>query len=256
MKNLIQAEFRKLFYLRSSSVYLLTLLGLSLAMGLIFALTTNATQGKAITALSPMDVLSAHMLGVDAANVMLILFVAASISKEFSAKLIHVSLAVTPDRKKFFLGKVITFFILSVAVSVLATSLNYLASQVILAANQMPAVSLQDAAARQFIAGVVMMPVFYAVITAAAAFLFSSGAGAAAFALGVMALPALVKMFSDPVQHVLLPIFPQSAIHSLSGIANEASAESMGIVESAVLLSAWIAATLLAAYLKFRKQDL
>lgn len=256
MKNLIQAEFQKIFFLQSSIVYLLSLIGLSLTAGLLFSLTTNVTQGKAITALSAMDVLSANMLGVDVANIMLILFVSVSISKEFSTKLIHVSLAVTPNRQKFFLGKLIAFLILSIVLSVVVTSLNYWASGLILAVNQMPGISLQDAAVRQFVAGVCAMPVFYAVLTVAAVFIFNHSAGGIAFALGVLALPALINMFSNPIQNLLLPIFPQSALHSLSGIASEGSAESLSVTASLSLLLAWIAATSLAAIVKFRKQDI
>lgn len=106
MINLINAEFKKIFFLKSSRIYLLILIVLSLILGLIFSLTTNVTQGRAITELSPMDVLSANMLGVDLANIMLIVFTAISIAKEFSTKLINISLVITPDRKKFFFDQV------------------------------------------------------------------------------------------------------------------------------------------------------
>lgn len=72
--------------------------------------------------------------------------------------------------------------------------LTYLASQVILTANNMPRVSFQDFAVKQFVLGVIM-PIFYAIITVVAAFLFNSSAGAITFSLGLIVLPALVKMF-------------------------------------------------------------
>src|SRR5690606_28836772 len=143
MRNLIKSEFKKIFFLKSSRVYLLTLIVLSLILGLIFSLTTSVTQGKAITELSSMDVLSANMLGVDLANIMLIIFTAISISKEFSTKFINISLVITPNRKKFFLCKIITFFLLSTAISIVVVILAYLASQVILRVNDMPRVPLQ-----------------------------------------------------------------------------------------------------------------
>ncbi len=256
MRNLIRSEFKKIFFLKSSRIYILTLIVLSLVLGLIFSLTTNVTQGKAITDLSSMDVLSANMLGVDLANIMLIIFTAISISKEFSTKLINVSLVITPNRKKFFLGKIITFFLLSTAISIIVVILAYLASQLILTVNDMPRVTLQDLAVRQFILGVMTMPIFYAIITVAAVFLFNSGAGAITFSLGVMALPALIKMFSNSIQRTLLPVFPQSAIHNLSGLVKEGSAESLGIIGSICLLLAWIIVTSITAIIKFQKQDI
>ena len=201
---------------------------LSLALGLAFSLTTNVTQGKTITELSSMDVLSANMLGTDLANIMLIIFTAVSVSKEFSTRLINVSLAIIPDRRKFFIGKLITFFLLSAAISIVVVLLSYLASRMILTANNMPEVSLQDFTVRRFVLGVMVMPVFYTIITAAAVFLFNGSAGAITFSLGIMILPALVKMFSNTVQRILLPIFPQSAIHSLSGAVKKDSMNHWG----------------------------
>lgn len=102
--------------------------------------------------------------------------------------------------------------------------LIYLASQVILTANNMPRVSFQDFAVKQFVLGVIM-PIFYAIITVVAAFLFNSSAGAITFSLGLIVLPALVKMFPNFIQRILLPIFPQTVIHSLSGLVRKSSAE-------------------------------
>lgn len=255
MKNLIQAEFKKIFFLKSSKTYILALIVASLALGLIFSLTTNVTQGKEIVELSSIDVLSANMLGVDVANIMLITFTAISISKEFSTKLIDVSLTITPNRKRFFLGKLITYFLLSITISIVTVLLIYLTSRLILVANGMPLVSIKDIAVRQFIFGVMVMPVFYTIITVATTFLFNNSSGAITFTIGVMAIPALVKMFSDSIQKILLPIFPQSAIHSLSGAVEKGSFESLEVFTSICLLLIWIAVTFIAANIKFQKQD-
>lgn len=256
MKNLIRAEFKKLFFLKSSKVYILTLIVSSLVLGMIFSTTTNVTQGKAIIELSSMEVLSANMLGVDLANIMLIIFTAISISKEFSTKLIQVSLTITPNRRRFLGGKIITFFIISVIISIATIILTYLISQVILAVNRMPLVTLKDIAVRQFIFGVMIMPIFYTLIAVAATFIFKSSAGAITFSLAIMGIPALVKMFSESTQKVLLPIFPQSAIHNLSGAVEKGSTESLGIITSICILLAWIAVIILVANFKFEKQDI
>jgi ABC-type transport system involved in multi-copper enzyme maturation permease subunit len=256
MRNLIQAEFKKIFFQKSSKVYMLTLILVSLVLGLIFSLTTSVTQGKAIVELSSMDVLSSNILGVDMANIMLIIFTAMSISKEFTTKLINISLAITPNRKRFYLGKVITFFILSAIISIVIVLLSYSTSQLILAANKMPLVTLRDNAVRQFIIGVMIMPLFYAIITVAATFIFKSSAGAITFSLVVMIIPALVKMFSDSIQRILLPIFPQTAIHSLSGAVEKGSAESIGVINSIIVLLMWVLLTSLVARISFQKEDL
>lgn len=72
----------------------------------------------------------------------------------------------------------------------------------------------------------------------------------------VMVMPALVKMFSESIQKILLPIFPQSAIHSLLGAVERGSAESLGIIASICVLLIWVVLTSLAANIKFQKQDI
>lgn len=235
---------------------MLILIIASLILGLVFSLTTNVTQGKAIIELSSMEVLSANMLGVDLANIMLIIFTAISIAKEFSSKLIDVSLVATPNRKKFFFGKFITYFLISTAISIVVALLTYVASQLILKVNGMPLTSLQDSAVRQFVLGVMVMPIFYGLITVAAAFIFNSSAGAITFSLGIMVIPAFIKMFSDVVQKLLLPILPQSAIHSLTGAVEKGTFEAIGILPSILILLIWLAVVSLAANIRFQKQDI
>ena len=60
-----------------------------------------------------------------------------------------------------------------------------------------------------------------------------------------MALPALIKMFSNPIQRTLLPVFPQSAIHSLAGVVKKALVNHWGTIASMCLLLAWIIMTYL-----------
>lgn len=85
---------------------------------------------------------------------------------------------------------------------------------------------------------------------------FNSSAGAITFLFGVIVIPALVNMFSDSIQKILLPFFPQSAIHSLSGAVEKGSAESLGTFTSICVLLAWIGVTSLAANIKFQNQDI
>ena len=256
MINLIKAETKKIFFLRFSKIYLISVIGASLILGLIFSLTTNVTQGRALTELSPREVISANMLGVDLANIMLIVFTALSISKEFSTGQIYSSLAITPDRKRFFFGKLITYCLLSIIVSILITFLIYLTSQLILLANGMPGVSFQSTGIRQFVSGVSVMPVFYCLLTVGATFIFKSSGGGITFSLGMIALPALIKMFSDVVQKIFLPVLPQSAIHSLSGVVDKGSYDALGVSTSVCILLIWILITSLTAIIKFQKQDI
>lgn len=89
---------------------------------------------------------------------------------------------------------------------------------------------LTDSAILQFMSDVFVMPIFYIIITVAFTFLFKNSAGGITFTLGIMVLPSLVKMFPDSIQRLFLPIFLQSAIHSISGVLEQGSPESLGII--------------------------
>ncbi|MDN6736190.1 MAG: hypothetical protein L0L78_11290, partial [Tetragenococcus koreensis] len=93
MNNILRAEYKKIFFLRFSKMYLLFTIGISLLAGLIFTITTNVTQGKTIQELSVMEVFSANMLGVDFANILFIIFTALTITREITSQTIHTSLA-------------------------------------------------------------------------------------------------------------------------------------------------------------------
>lgn len=255
MRNIIQAEYKKIFFLTFSKVFLTFTIGISLLIGVIFAVTTNVTQGTAITDLSVMEVVSANMLGVDLASILLIIFTALTISREFTAETIYTSLAAVPNRKKLFLGKYLIFFLLSIAVSILTVALTYLSSQLILMVNNMSFASLADSDIRQFVFGVLLMPVFYCLLTVAATILFKNSGGGIAFSIIILAIPALIQMFPDSLQKVFLPILPQSAIHSLSGTAGAESFEATGAITSMTILILWLVITSVLAIFSFRKRD-
>ena len=195
------------------------------------------------------------MLGVDVTAIMLIIFAAVSNTKEFSTKLIHVTLAVTPNRKRLFLSKLITYFLLGTVISLIVTVLTCLAGQLILLVNGRPMVSLADPFLRQFILGTLFMPVFYCILTVAAVFVFRNSGGAITFSLGIMFVPALVKMFSQSIQKIILPLLPQASLHSLSGTASKGSYEILGIGVSILLLFVWIGITSLIGTFQFVRKD-
>ncbi len=256
LKKLIKAEYQKIIFLKFSTTFLGILLITSLAMGLIFSLTTNVTQGKSIAEMNPTDIISASMLGIDVAAIMLIIFTALSISNEFSTKLIHVSLAVTPDRKRFYYSKFLTYCLLAGVISLLVTFTTFFAGQLVLVANGIPMASLKDNSLVQLIIGSAVMPVFYCLLTVAATFIFRSSAGGITFSLVVMFIPALIKMGPENIQKLILPILPQSSLHSLSGIVSENLYELLGNAMSILLLLLWIGITASIGIFQFIRKDI
>lgn len=256
MGRIITAEAKKIVYLNSSRLYLLVTVLASAAFGLLLSMTTRMTTGRSFVDLHPREVLSMNLLGVDLANIMLLVFTAMSINREFSTKSIQVSLAITPARTRLFAAKLITFFGLSLVFSLITVSAAYLVSQSLLAVNQMPLLALTDVGTARMLLGVMVMPAFYCVLTAAAVFLFSSGAGAITFSLCVLAVQALVGLFPEEIQRVLIPFTPQSAIHNLAGMNPPDSWESVGLAVSAAVLLGWAGCTMLAADRRFQRKDI
>src|SRR5690606_15480165 len=143
---------------------------------------------------------------------------------------------------------------LSLLVSIITTLLTFFAGHIILLLNNMTTVSIFDSSLSQFVLGSSIMPVFYCLLTVAATFIFRSSGGGITFSLVIMLIPALINMFPDSIQKLLVPILPQSAIHSLAGTAQVGSFELLGITTSILLLFAWIIITSLIGVIQFERK--
>lgn len=256
MIALIKAEWQKLWFRRFTIIYLCVLTLTSTLLGIVFSLTTNTTEGRALTELTSMEVITANMLGVDAGTILLVIFSALMIANEFSTKCINVSLAITPKRFRFFTAKFITFGILSIVIGIMVTLLTFLSGQIILSGNGMNMVLLSSPELLQLLVGCAVMPIFYCLLTVCLTFLFQSSAGSISFTLGVMLLPAFITWFSAPVQQALLPIMPRSALHSLAGLAEQGTPEELTILSSIIILAIWILLAYIIGVWKFKRRDL
>jgi len=252
---IMKAEWQKLWFRRFTKIYLFLLASTSMLLGIVFSLTTNTTQGRTLSELSSIQVITANLLGIDVGAIMLIIFTAMMIASDFTTKLIHVSLAITPQRLKFFAAKFLTFSILSLGISILITMLTFSSGQVILVANGMTMVSLSDPVVLQLLVGCAIMPVFYCLLTVCLTFFFRSSAGSISFSIGVMLLPALTTWFNDFVQQIVLPILPRAALHSLSGIAEQGTPEALTIFYSVIILALWLLIPYFLGAWNFMKKD-
>jgi ABC-type transport system involved in multi-copper enzyme maturation permease subunit len=255
MRHAIQANLKQILFLRTAKIFLTTIVFVSVLLGALFTLTTNVTQGRTLSELTPMNIFSANMLGVDLGAILLIAFTAITIGREFSTNGIRLTLGATPHRIKFFLGKFITYLLVAGGMSFVMVGLIFGSTQFILAANDQSLLSLGDSEVWQFIVGVFLMPVFYSLMTVAATFLFGSSGGGIVFSLLVMFLPALIRMFTETIQELFLPLFPEIALHNLSGTVATQSLEYIGTTASFLVLGIWLLVTAILAILKFQRQD-
>lgn len=253
MKHFIKADFKKLNYLSSHRNYLIILCLLSISFGLIFLFTIGVTQGKNLTELPAMDVIDISLLGMDVAAIMLIIFTATFISKEFSHVSIHTSLAIMPLRQKFYLSKILFIMILSFIISITLTFIIFGLDQLVLLANNMGTVSLSNQALLSKLIGTVILPLFYSLLSASGTFYLRSAAGGIMFAIGVMFLPAFVKLFPDSFSDMVLILLPEKSLHALTELNTITfNGQLMGAI---LILLAWILISNILGLWKLKKAD-
>lgn len=254
MLRVINAEWQKIFFVRSSRIYLLSAIIGSILIGLTFSLTTQVTQGRALGDLEAIEIISVNILGVDVVTLFVLLFIAVQTGREFHTKSIHCYLSVNPSRRRYFLSKALFFLIFSFAVGVLVAVVTLLDGHllVFLTHKEMPPVGV----VWQFIAGCVVMPVFYSLLTLNATFITRNTASGIVIPSLVMLLPVLTKVLPGSLQFVITPVLPASAIHTLSGIAENSSGEYIGILGALLSLGAWTMFSSLLAICRFQQVDI
>src|SRR5690625_3875916 len=167
MNHVIKADFKKIFYLRGYRLYLLATCLLSIIFGIIFLFTVDLTAGKSLSELSSIEILDVTLLGIDAAAIMLIIFTASFIAKEFVTGSIHSTLAITPARKKLFFYKALFIAVLSLLMTILILGTFFFINQMILSANDLAKLSLLDRIVLLKLFGAIIMPVFYSLLSLA-----------------------------------------------------------------------------------------
>lgn len=252
--RIIVAEWQKIFFLKSSRIYLIFAAMASTMIGLILCLTTRVTQGRTLFELEPMEIISVNMLGVDIWTIFLVLFIAVRVGREFQERTIRSYLLTVPTRSCYFFSKAILFLFIALMIGTVVSLVALMNGRILVAVvhKRMP---LPDTLL-QFLIGCVVMPSFYSLLTVCATFFAGNVAAGIAIPVSVLFLPALVKLFPEMLQSVLIPFLPASAIHTLSGAAEKGSIEYIGTVAAIFVLGVWILVFAAVAIRKFCKKDL
>lgn len=254
MINSIHAEWKKIWFPKSSRLYLLFAIIFSILMGLVFAFTTEITQQRALSELNPMSVIEVNMLGVDVVTILFILFSAVQIGKEFQGKTIQTYLITTPNRTHYFSAKLLTFFLLSFVVGVIVAIITLVNGHLIL-------LSIHDrglpiSGVWRFASGCIAMPLFYVPLTVCATFFSRNISSGIVIPFAVMFLPAVTELLPQSIQEIFIPILPSSAIHTFSGIAQEGSIEYTGILTAFIIIITWSTLTIVMSIWRFRNKDI
>src|SRR5690625_1742828 len=253
MMHLIKTDFKKITFLPGYRNFLIVIFLFSILFGITFLFTIDITQGRKITELSSMEVLDITLLGIDVTAIMLIIFTANVISKEFTTGSIHTALAITPLRRKYFISKIWFITMLSFLVSTTLTCFIFIIDQFVLTIYNLDRLPFFKQTILLKLIGIIIMPVFYSLISAMGAFYMKSASGGITFALGVMFLPALIKMFPANFSDVILSIFPENSLHIFSEVNTNSISGSL--IYAVLILMLWILISCFLGIWKFKKSN-
>lgn len=253
MTRAINAEWKKIWSPTRSRLYLLLAPVAAVVMGLVFASTTKVTRGEALSQLDPMSIVSANVLGVDVVAILLLLFAAVQVGREFRERTAQSYLAASPRRSTYFIAKSLAFGLVSLAVGAAVALAALLNGLLLVSAVGKQAPPLVEAC--RLATGSTAMTLFYVLLTVSATFCTRSTAAGAAIPFTVLFLPAIAELLPGALRDALVPILPASAIHTLSGQAPVGSAEHTGALVALAVLAAWTLLPAGFASWRFQKTD-
>jgi len=252
--KMIKAEWEKIWFVKSSRMYLFLATIASILIGVVFSLTTQITQGRPLVEFEPMQIVSVNMLGVDVVTIFLLLFIAIQIGREFQEKTIQSYLTATPARARYFFAKAALYFLIALVIGIVVALATQMSGRLFVSSvhKQIPS----SAQLWRFTVGCIVMPVFYALLTVCATFSARNTAGGIVAPMFVLFLPALAKLFPKMLQTTTIPALPASAIHVLMGTAEAGSLEFIGILPAFLVLGSWLLMSSGTAIWKFQKKDI
>jgi len=251
MDRLVKADFIKIRRVPSYFSLLSATFVLSILLGLFFLLTINITEGRILTDLTSLEVIDITFLGIDAAAILMIVFSALFISKEVSEGTIHTNLALTPNRLKFFMSKVLFLSLVSLIMTVLVILALLAVSWLVMYLNGMGSLELFNQDVFMTMIGSLLMVVSYSLLSAVGSFFTQKSSGGIVFSLGLMFIPALIRMLPENIGDFILPIMPESAINAFMSIGPLSGS----LLLALFILLLWILLTSAVSYRKFQKID-
>ncbi|MFD6095092.1 ABC transporter [Nocardiopsis flavescens] len=223
---------------------------LALAVAAVFCLTIGPTTGVALADQPAFDVLTASLLGADAAALVLTVLAAAAVGGEYTTGMVRTTFTATPRRGRVVLARAVTVVAAAGAVSLVAAAGAALVSLAVLAGAGLPLWDAADPAVWRAVAGAALMAPFHALVATAGALWSRSTAGGVVAALALLVAPTLAGWV--PGGAAVLPLLPGEALHSLAGIAGPEGPHPAAAV---LVLAAWSALALAAADRAVRGRD-
>ncbi len=252
--KMIRSEYLKIYFIKSSRIYLIFATLAGILTGLLFSLTTSLTQGRTLSELKPMEIISINLLGVDAVSIFLLIFAAIQIGREFQEGSIESYLSAAPKRRQYFFAKASIFFLIALIIGIIVALVTLMNGKLLVSALHKP--MPESDTIRQLVAGCIVMPVFYSLLAVCASFIAKNTAAGIVLPASVLFLPIFSKLLPKILQSLVVPVLPSSAIHTLSGIATKNSMEYSGMIGAVFILGIWIFVFATIAAYQFSRNDI
>ncbi len=249
----LASEWFKLTTLRSTYVTLGLGVMLSIAMTALVSLAVGSTQDELPADLAPATF---SLVGNLFALTISAVFGVMAVTGEYSSGMVRLTLTATPRRSRMFWAKFLLVTPIMLVFGLITTLGMFLVGQLVLGAYGLPATDLGDPDARRLVLGIgALMPVF-PLIGLALGFLLRSTAGAITSVLALLWLPVfLVEFFPMWWRANVFSLFPGAGVDSLTLSHIDDSPMYSDPAIGALIVVAWLAAFISAAYVSFSRRD-
>ena len=256
----IRAEWVKFCDLRRSRQLLIVTLIAGAVSAVLLVLTIPATRGAPLSETSTEDVLSASVLGVDAAAAVLVVLAAWYAGVEFRTGAITETLLRARRRSGIVAAKAVVIGAAS-TVAAIATAVTVTISGTLLAATLAGAdwsevLAVAGGSCHLRLAfGSTLLPIVYSLLAVFGAVAFRSVTGGVLTPLTLLLGSMLAGWLPDALASVLRPLLPVGAVHNISGVAEAGGTEYIGALPALVILIAWVVCGAVLATWQLRRQD-
>lgn len=245
LRAVTAAEWSKLRTLRAPGRLAGTaVIAAAVAAG-VFILSFPVTQGVALARAPLTDVLTAAVLGLDVAAIVLVVLAAWFVGVEFRTGAIAEALVRLPRRSQFITAKASaialiaapTAVVAGIALSLVGVGLAGAATEATWSAALAEAVSGEQL---RLLLDSALMPLVFALLAGFAAFALGSMAAGVLGALGLIVASMIAGWLPPSIAGAVEPLLPLAAVHTISGAAAVGSSEYLGIVPALVVLASWL----------------
>jgi ABC-2 type transport system permease protein len=250
----LRFEWTKLRSVRSTTWALLAVVGVSVAIGVISASTSETNGG------GDDDVVLISLVGLFLGQIAAVALGVLAIGAEYSTGTIRTTFIADPRRRTVLLAKILVVGVVTAVVGAVASAGSFLAGQAILhghgyvAANGYPAVTLADGPALRAVAGGALYLVLAALLGLGLGALLRSTAAGISIVLALLFVPSLIGVtgfLPERVGDVIVKASPLSGLNVIATVEQPPTRPWPGLA----IAAAWAAASLLAALWRIGRRD-